>query len=225
MSIVKLIGELSFVATCIPPIWILMARIIQLLRILYRQQHHAHLTLAFRKTSNGGRPIFVGLSLILEDNTTAVPDAIVCFWRLSNLLWWCKWARIFSPHFLCFNLVQLVFEYPSSGIPYLSHLLQYLGALNRIVHMYCDNIASVFVIYGSCSRTKDGYLSACSRALWFLQAIYNFKLTFTLLVVETIGKQINFHVGIYMQTTRSSSSHLPKKKAPRSSQVRTPCSW
>ncbi|KAK3732238.1 hypothetical protein QZH41_001624 [Actinostola sp. cb2023] len=76
----NLIGKLSFVATCIPPGRIFMSRLLQMLRLLYRQHHHAHLTQNFRKNIQWWQTFlrsYNGISLILEDNTTPVPDAIV----------------------------------------------------------------------------------------------------------------------------------------------------
>ncbi|KAK3745385.1 hypothetical protein QZH41_001423 [Actinostola sp. cb2023] len=76
----SLIGKLSFVATCIPPGRIFMSRLLQMLRLLYRQHHHAHLTQNFRKDIQWWQTFlrsYNGISLILEDNTTPVPDAIV----------------------------------------------------------------------------------------------------------------------------------------------------
>ncbi|KAK3733123.1 hypothetical protein QZH41_003228 [Actinostola sp. cb2023] len=203
----SLIGKLSFVATCIPPGRIFMSRLLQMLRLLYRQHHHAHLTQNFRKDIQWWQTFlrsYNGISLILEDNTTPVPDAIVasdaCLTGCGGVSGHEYFHRTFPISITSNSSMKI-------------HHLELLTVLiccrtwaplwsRKTVHIYCDNIASVYVINGS--RSKDGYLNACARALWFLQATQDFKL-FTL-VAWTIGCRINSPAGIYTNATERNSS-------------------
>lgn len=174
----SLVGKLSFVAKCLRQSRVFLTSILDLLRSLKRNHHHANISSEFRKDIMWWREFlsqYNGVS-ILYTSVWSEPDGIL---STDACLTGC--GGLFGKRFFhCAFPDSLLKQY--SAIHHLECIaiiiaLRLWGSEWRGlgIRVYCDNEAIVTVL--NSGRTKDTLLGRCLRNVWLCTSLNEFELT------------------------------------------------
>lgn len=174
----SLVGKLSFVAKCVRQSRVFLTRILDLLRSLKHNHHHANISSEFRKDITWWREFlsqYNGVS-ILYTSVWSEPDGI---FSTDACLTGC--GGLFGKRFFhCAFPDSLLKQY--SAIHHLECIaiiiaLRLWGSEWRglRIRVYCDNEAIVTVL--NSGKTKDTLLGRCLRNVWLCTSLNEFELT------------------------------------------------
>ncbi|XP_077985110.1 uncharacterized protein LOC144439750 [Glandiceps talaboti] len=171
----SLIGKLSFIAKCVKPGRLFLARMLELLRSAKYSHYHIYLNTGFRADLKWWiqfLDVYNGVYMI-NNSMWSHPDEIcdacptggggLC----DNQYFHCEFPQYIQVNDLHLNALELL----AITIAVKLWGSQWSGMRIQVL---CDNQATVWVI--NTGRARDKFMLACLRELWLVAATYEFEL-------------------------------------------------